>query len=97
MLSPLLKATLAKVLRQSLAHKSGQPACSRTLLQNLLGKNLQANGPLFQSAAFRVVGELRRECAVDKELKVIPAGHNADVVPLVRAEIRRRERSGDGA
>ena len=59
--------------------------------------DLQADGPLFQSSAFRVVSELRSEFAVDEELKVVSASNDADVVPLVRADVRQSERPSDGA
>jgi len=59
--------------------------------------DLQSDSAVGQLSAFGVVGELRSEFVVDKELEVVSAGNNADVVPLVWANVRHDERSGDGA
>ncbi len=59
--------------------------------------DLQSDGSVGQLSGFGVVGELGSEFAVDEELEVVSAGNDADVVPLVWANIRHGERSGDGA
>jgi len=59
--------------------------------------DLQTDGSLIQSSALRVVGELGSEFAVDEELEVISAGNDADVVPLVWADVCRGECPADGA
>ncbi len=59
--------------------------------------DLQCDSAVGELSAFGVVGELRSKFAVDEELKVVSARNDADVVPLVRANVRQSERSADGA
>jgi len=59
--------------------------------------DLQSDSSVVQLSAFGIVGELRSELAVDEELEVVSASNDADVVPLVWANVRHGERSGDGA
>ena len=59
--------------------------------------DLQSDSAVVQLSAFGVVGELGSEFAVDEELEVVSAGDDADVVPLVWADVRHRERPGDTA
>ena len=64
---------------------------------HVLVVDLQTDGSVIQSSAFGVVGELGSWFAVDEELEVVSAGNDADVVPLVWANVRHSERSVDGA
>ena len=59
--------------------------------------DLQTDGPPFQPSAFGVVRELRSELAVDKELEVISASKDANIVPLAAPDIGRGQRAREDA